>query len=1021
MIDPIRNPVPPDASSSSRHRAAVPTEMAMLLSAGYEMLRSVPDGREQQARPVGPEDRGKTPFLFTTRSAGVEGKVPPISGTARHPPAQHAALAAGIRAATLSDAGANTHAGFNPLDPQTLTPLQRLLLQAVKEISPAELASSPDLLAAVQAGFQTAGGRQLALECHILDAGLVGDLTRPVTGASTGSSRRRLAETAHPINATFKFNKSIPPDQLDPVKALLRSIADNSPTLRNILALALKHNGRRIEVRVDPHLRNVANFNGTTATITLRSFEEAKMAVSSIVFEANNAAILPELRGVRSDDVFLRGGAFLPGYAEQLDRQACDILKGGLQADPQAMAAFVKERIAQPDIQAEINAEVARHNGQGSRGSNVRLRARTIQGWKAKIVRDLQANSQSLRPYLAQKYDARKLREATHFALRTEHVETESVFNHLAVFAELKSASDEGTLVGEGKFLLDLHTIANLDIYRSAAPTPRGLHGPVTVEQARLNDVSKQVRLGHTYRYMEQHLVPRRWWPFFQWEPLETAIDADEAAGATAELRAQGEAAGKASRAAIHSVVEGHGPGNHAAKRAATEATLRAESLTLAEHLLNHPKLASALKTTGKVLTVAAVAVMTYQLGEAIYKDIQNGDRQAHATRKVLAELLVGLAGAELGALGGAATGAAVGTWALPGIGTIVGAFVGGLLGGGLGFKAGSAAGDAAYGVTQSAVDAVIDQIAADGSHAAPGTLGQLLAAPRKKAVLIVQAGSKDDGLVNAGELRAGIESLGGTLSVSDEQIGRLVNAYDAAGVGALTVDDLERAIRDEALVVDASGALTVDPYPFSVNLSAGGQETQAAHIAQRLVNLGSGDEGDDRRLNAGELVGALEEAGYEVLHADGDDGGWDEGADKDEMARMLAAYDASGDAAVTEGELALAIRDGALTFTTEGEVLVDTSRILGQSGEQSAHLALRIVRAGSQDGAWRNADELQRGLERAGFDDELSDEDIDALIARYGKDGVGAIGVAGLKQAIDDGVLVLHPNGAVRFDATAG
>ena len=722
---------------------------------------------------------------------------------------------------------------------------------------------------------------------------------------------------------------------------------------------------------------------------------------------------------MRSADVFLQGGAFLPGYAERLDWQACEILQGGLQAYPQAMAAFVKERIAQPDIQAQISAEVAQQVSQGSRGSNARLRARTVQGWKAKIIRDLQEDSRSLLPYLAQKYDVRKLRQATHFALRTENTETESLFNHLAIFAELKTASDEGTLVEQGEPLLDLHTIFSLDTFRSVAPTSRG-DSPINLATARLNIVRDQVRLGHTYRYLERYLAPQRSWLFFQLEPPEQAVDAQEAAGATAELQAQGEAAGKASRATLLRAVERHGPSNPAATRAATEATLRVESLTLAEHLLAHPRLVSALKATGKVLTAAAVAAMVSQLGQAIYQDIQNGDREAHATRQVLAELLGGLVGGELGALGGAATGAAVGTWFLPGVGTIVGAFVGGLFGGGLGFAAGSAAGSAAYGITQSAVDALIDHIAAEGSPAAPGRLGQLLAAPAQNAAAIVQKGSKDDGRVNAAELRAGIEALGGTVSASDEQLGRLVNAYGAAGAGALTAGDLERAIRDKVLLVDASGALTIDPYPFSINLSTRGQEMQAAHLARRLVNLGSSDEGDDRRLNPGELIGALQAAGYQVLHADGEGGGWDEGADEDEMARLLAAYDAHGDAAVTERELALALSDGALAFTNEGEVLVNTGRILGHSGDQSAHLALRIVRAGSEDDGWSNTAELRHGLARAGFDAELSDDNLEALIARYGQEKVGVIGVAGLTQAIADGVLALQPDGTVRFDATA-
>ena len=103
-----------------------------------------------------------------------------------------AALAHNITAAIKAGGGDETSKSLHPSVAGTQTPLQRLLFKAVSALPPAVLATRPALLAAVQAGFQTQGGRQLALAANILDASLVGDISRPVATADTAPPRRML-------------------------------------------------------------------------------------------------------------------------------------------------------------------------------------------------------------------------------------------------------------------------------------------------------------------------------------------------------------------------------------------------------------------------------------------------------------------------------------------------------------------------------------------------------------------------------------------------------------------------------------------------------------------------------------------------------------------------------------------------------------------------------------------------------------------------------------------------------------
>lgn len=1011
MIDRARVFTSRAAALRDRHSAPA-VDLSAALAVIHRSLRYLPD-RADSTLPRSANRSGRSAvekFVFSNtaeqHSAEIRKPVNKAVNTA--------SLPSDIGAATKANGGKSV-LPLNVLDPNSQTPLQRLLLKAVKELTPAQLAASPALLTAVSAGFQTQGGRQLALAANILDASLVGDLRQPVAAAGGTQARRRLTEinASNNINAAFAFDASIPAEQVQRTRDLLIAITENSPTMRNILAEARGNNlDVPMRVVVDPEMSGAAMISGITGVITLQSMEDAEQAASSIVFEANNAAIFHLYDDLRETDVFLNGGNFLPGYANKLDEQAANIFQGALRKNPKLMADFVDERLTQPDIRSDIDSEVAIHS-HGDVRADAEFRQRVTAAWKGKIVYDAIDDAASLRPYLAQKYEEQQLRLATHLAMRTEDIETESLFNHHAIFKEINLRSLRHALTPGSEVLLNTPSLQAMDTYRGMAPSSRG-GMPITEDVARAAVIETQVRSGHTLQYLQQSLRLNESPAIFQpnAEPGNTSPLQFADSQADALLEEASALAGRKSRSVIDSAISADGAGSAAANgavQAAAQASLREQSTALAQKIMMHPKVSAALRAGGKTLSAAAVAAMVYQLGEAIATDAKNGDHDAHATRKVLTELLSGLLVGEAGALGGATVGAIIGS-VVPGIGTAIGAFIGGLFGGALGFAVGSAAGSAAYGFTQKPIDALIDSLLADKNPPTPGLLGKVRAEPQKNAALIVQAGSKNDAQINAGELRAGLQAFSYTVGANDGELKRMIDAY-SAGNGALSAAELAAAIRDKALVWAEDGSVTVDPYQYSINLGSGlgDQNAQAGHIASRLINLDTAkhDGAGDGRVNAGELIGSLETAGYKLA----------EGTSKQLLARALNAYDRLGNGAVNHQDLMNAITDGAIVINTDGSVSVNEGRILGQLGGQSANIASRIIQAGSNNDLFANRGELEDGFKAADYDAKLSQAEREILIARYGRLGVGAIGVGGLKKAINDGALMVHASGEITFD----
>jgi len=112
-------------------------------------------------------------------------------------------------------------------------------------------------------------------------------------------------------------------------------------------------------------------------------------------------------------------------------------------------------------------------------------------------------------------------------------------------------------------------------------------------------------------------------------------------------------------------------------------------------------KVVKTAKIGGAALTAVGVALDIYDVGTAVYADLNDADKKiGKKTAAAAGGAVLGWAGGALGAKAGAMGGAAIGTAILPGLGTVIGGFVGGLVGG----IAGSIAG---RGVSNTVVDAI--------------------------------------------------------------------------------------------------------------------------------------------------------------------------------------------------------------------------------------------------------------------------------------------------------------------------
>lgn len=398
--------------------------------------------------------------------------------------------------------------------------------------------------------------------------------------------------------------------------------------------------------------------------------------------------------------------------------------------------------------------------------------------------------------------------------------------------------------------------------------------------------------------------------------------------------------------------------------------------------------LSKALPFLGPMLLAAGTEEFFRGLYQAVQADLNNKDRKGTATRAYLIDTLSGMGGSIAAAAAGGRAGP-VGAIA----GAVAGFFGGRAAGRGIAAGGGNSATRAIDMVVQDVIRHQIDKAFEQEARNA---------LPLPAGARVVQAGSTHDAHANVEELRKGLAATGLKVSASDEQLAWLVAAYGSTGSGAMSAEDIDRAIEDGALRHDGQGGVTVDPFAFTINLDSSAQHPLADNVAARVVALGSQDEDDDKLLNTGELMGALKDAGYAL------------GADEGRFERLVAAYDRSGDGALDEREIAQALKDDALVIATDGTVWINDICITGLTDNTAVAIGLRVVKAGAGGDLLSTADDLDKGLEAAGYDPRLGDDDYAALIAHYGDPATRLIGPEGITQAIVDGALVIDADGKV-------
>lgn len=264
----------------------------------------------------------------------------------------------------------------------------------------------------------------------------------------------------------------------------------------------------------------------------------------------------------------------------------------------------------------------------------------------------------------------------------------------------------------------------------------------------------------------------------------------------------------------------------------------------------------------------------------------------------------------------------------------------------------------------------------------------RLAATPhRQPATEIVAAGSSDDAYANHHELREGLESRGLRVEATDDMLDVVIATY-GEGNGALNAQQLEQALGDGALRIEG-GAAWVDARAPQLTDS----------LATAAVVRGSRD---DNHGNHSELRSGLEDLGYDVDMSN------------DVLDVVIAEY-GSGNGALSPEELGNAIGDGVIRLGSDNRATVDPS-----SPALADRVAEAVVARGSDNDAYANHTEIREGLESLGFDVRADNDQLDALIARHGQPGVGALNASQLASALRTGELRIDGMQA-SFDAAAG
>jgi hypothetical protein len=940
-------------------------------------------------------------------------------------PAQIARLTTGIRAAIQADSGKSDR-DPSPHDPETMTPLQRLLFTVVNGMPRELLEQHPELLAAVQDGFATEGGRQLALTVNMMDGGLAGDGSDPLGSQPEWISLLQPQTIAH---LAFDLDPKLPA----PVKAAVMewiSQAQQSEAGRAQLAALMQ--GSRTRIRLGGTLPGAqVTLTAESRAITLKagsSPQQLQQGLDELATRLSAMPNAPTSVWKRYRDAVKRlagtgqSGEALLSYALRFDRSVPEgvqrIIRAAADNSPTLRNALARSIAQHGTITVSVSetsfgAQISLAGGRAKitvASASEELMAESIvfelcNAAQLSLLRETGRPSES--PFSPSELDALAAK-MYRGAMKVSTLEKDRFLS----WARSQPKADEYRKLGLKSASVDSSLMEDLDlikIYLHRSFTPHSVRqaalkafrtesqemdSVLLVGQigAEVGEAKSRGPVGRSASALTSEAVKilQRWTASVQsWASTgnvrAAAVNVQIEAGHTGDLfrrylhGRQGTFARPSADPALEEGALPEGGATHpAADAALTEAGTAAGAAA-------HTDLRTAVDTHGPANRAAiaeAAEASLWKRSQALAAQILDHPAVKSGLRLTGRGVNAAAYGLMVYGLAKAIhTDVKNGDHSAPATRKALSELLGGLSlgvgGAAVGARVGAALG-ALVGPITAAVGGFVGGLFGGALGFAAGTRLVDRALENNKKPL--------DHLIDSV-----LDQQGDIAAVNAGAIGAL-QTLTGSGGGGCGSDD--RSLPGGA--PQAQPEAPAEPSQDQLNL------------AQRVVQAGSRN---DRYANRKELIAGFEEARYDLKA--GQPG--TDFSDAFAVNRLIATYGASGSGALTEDELAQAIADGAFVIHDDGTVTVDTAVLHARQRSHAGHIASRVVDAGAKA---ETADEgdLRDGFGEAGYSLKASGKDIDALMRVFG-DANGRIGKSALAAAIQVGAVVIAADGTVTVD----
>nr|MBA2722186.1 hypothetical protein [Methylibium sp.] len=541
-------------------------------------------------------------------------------------------------------------------------------MKAINGLPREDLASHPELLAAVRAGFATEGGQQLAVTINMLDADIIGNLNHSSRAAlldwTTGLMPDTIAQIGFDIDPALSAARA----------SVLQWIADTRNGVQSDSLQALPE-GSQIRIKIDPDQSQAVLVDAAARTISVKkdlapgelpalhaALDEMAAAAASPelpMVPADGASLLeqtlefddsialetrqillaaadnsPTLRNVLLRAMKLFGKITVSVAGDQHSAGRLDLLRGKASifvkfGSPEQMAATIAFELGNA---AQLPSILAAGHSPSDTLNTAQIdeySARIYQGFikKSPIERyrflawarqqrsgitdaELAADGELINKYLHSTYGADAVRHATRTALAVDVQELDTALLLEKIGVELEGTAAEGGLAGASSSSLTGTAISAIRRYRLE------LDQWAATGNLRQAGLAVQIESGHTGAYFHSQLTGTA--PSFAAITADPALDPDPLiegdadAAVDAALTDAGTAAGTATQDAARDALNRHGPGNPGAIEDAAHASAQEQSNALAAKLLDHPEIAGFFRSLGKTLTGAARVAIVY-------------------------------------------------------------------------------------------------------------------------------------------------------------------------------------------------------------------------------------------------------------------------------------------------------------------------------------------------------------------------------------------------------------------------